>query len=112
MRVYKNCFHSGDKEIITITVLDKHATNAINGATVSSSVSSPSGPFKRLEGTAENRGKASYSWTVSDGDTLGKYKMNIEVSASGYKKYLASKTFSITLISGTPYDNPNTYEYH
>ena len=112
VRVDKNCLHTGDREIITSRVVDKHATNAVNGATALGRLSSPSGPFKKLEGTANNKGKASCSWTVSDGDTLGKYKMSIEVSTSGYKKYLASKTFSITPISVTTYDNPNTYEYH
>jgi len=91
VRVDKNCLHTGDKGIITIRVVDKHATNAVSAATVSCRLSSPSGPFKKLEGTANNKGKASYSWTVSDGDTLGKYKMSIEVSASGYKKIFSIK---------------------
>jgi len=48
VRVDKNCLHTGDKEIITIRLVDKHATNAVSAATVSCRLSSPSGPFKKL----------------------------------------------------------------
>jgi hypothetical protein len=108
VHVDKNSLHAGDKETITIRVVDKNTTNAITGASVSGRITSPSGPFKKVEGTTDNKGKASYSWTVSNGDTPGKYKLIVEVSASGYKKYLVSKTFSVTPISFTSYANTNT----
>jgi hypothetical protein len=80
----------------------------IFAASVSGRITSPSGPLKKEEGSTDNKGKPSYSWTASNGDTFGKYKLIIEVSVSGYKKYLASKTFSVTPISVTAYGNTNT----
>lgn len=61
-----------------------------------------------MEGTTDNNGKASYLWAVSNIDTLGKYKLIIVVSASGYKQYLGSKTFSINPIPVTAYGNTKT----
>ncbi len=105
VHVEKSYLHVGDKETIIIRVGDKNSSNAITS--VSGRITSPSGPFKKVEGTTDNKGNASYSWTVSNGDTCGKYKLIIGVSASGYKKYLASKTFSVTPISVTVYGNTN-----
>ena len=72
------------------------------GASVLGRVTDPSGgSFKKLAGTTDDTGKSSYSWTVSQGDTTGKYKAIIEVSAQGYKNNTASKTFQVIPVTTT-----------
>ena len=62
----------------------------------------PSGALsKKLEGTTNDTGKSSYSWTVSQNDTSGKYKTIIDVSAPGYQNNTASKTFKVSPIPVT-----------
>ena len=113
----KNSLHLGDKQTITIRVLDKNSSNTVAGASVVGSITSPVGPFKKVGGTTDDTGKASYYWTVKDGDTTGKYKVTTDVSAPGYEKYSTSKTFKVTPIPVTTpqygsfpstHDNTNT----
>ncbi|MDP9287771.1 MAG: hypothetical protein M3P08_06175 [Thermoproteota archaeon] len=97
----KNSLHPGDKQTITLSVADKNSTDAVGGASVSGKITGPSGPLKKVEGTTDDNGKASYSWKVSDRYTTGKYKLKIEVSAPGYENYSGSKTFKVTPIPVT-----------
>ena len=106
LRLDKNSLHPGDKQTITISVRDKNSSNPIAGASVIGKITSPVGPFKKVGGITDERGKASYSWTVSYVDTTGKYKLTTEVSSPGYQKYSTSKTFKVTPVAATiPYDN-------
>ena len=92
----KNSLHPGDKQMITPSVADKNSTVAISGASVSGKITGPSGPLKKVEGTTDDNGKASYSWKVHNDYATGKYKVKIEVSAPGYENYSGSKTFKVT----------------
>jgi hypothetical protein len=106
LRLDKNSIHPGDKQTITISVHDKNSSNPIAGASVIGRITSPIGPFKKIGGITDEKGKASYSWTVSGVDTTGKYKVTIEVSSHGYQKYSTTKTFKVTPIATTtPFDN-------
>ena len=92
----KKSVHPGDKQGVVIKVTDANSTFPVVGASVLGRVTDPSGgSFKKLAGTTDDTGKSSYSWTVSQGDTTGKYKAIIEVSAQGYKNNTASKTFQV-----------------
>ncbi|HXX98889.1 MAG TPA: hypothetical protein VEL11_17485 [Candidatus Bathyarchaeia archaeon] len=96
-----NSLHPGDKQIITIIVLDKNSGSAVTGASVLGKISNPSGQFKNVKGTTDDAGKASYSWVISNGDPIGKYKITTDVSASSYEKYSTSKIFKVTPIANT-----------
>jgi hypothetical protein len=63
------------------------------------------GLFKKFGGTTDDTGKATYSWTVSDADTTGKYKTTMEISAHGFENNTASKTFKV---SPVPVTTPTT----
>src|SRR6266571_2853675 len=92
----KKSVQPGDKQTVIIKVTDLNSTSPVVGASVLGKVTGPSGgSFKKLEGTTDDTGKSSYSWTVSQGDTHGTYKTIIEVSANGYKNNTASKTFQV-----------------
>jgi len=92
----KKSVQPGDKQTVIIKVTDLNSTSPVVGASVLGKVTDPSGgSFKKLGGTTDDTGKSSYSWTVSQGDTPGKYKTIIEVSANGYKNNTASKTFQV-----------------
>src|SRR5262249_26844079 len=88
-------------QIITIAVLDKNSGNAVTGASVLGKISYHARPIKNVEGTTDNTGKASYSWVISNGDPIGKYKITTDVSASSYEKYSTSKIFKVTPIANT-----------
>ncbi|MFZ0894969.1 MAG: hypothetical protein WAZ77_10745 [Candidatus Nitrosopolaris sp.] len=89
--------HPGDKQSLIIKVSDANSTAALAGASVLGRVIDPSGALsKKLEGTTNDTGKSSYSWTVSQNDTSGKYKTIIDVSAPGYQNNTASKTFKVS----------------
>ena len=94
--------HPGDKQSLIIKVSDANSTAALAGASVLGRVIDPSGALsKKLEGTTNDTGKSSYSWTVSQNDTSGKYKTIIDVSAPGYQNNTASKTFKVSPIPVT-----------
>jgi hypothetical protein len=94
--------HPGDKQSLIIKVSDANSTAALAGASVLGRVIDPSGELsKKLEGTTNDTGKSSYSWTVSQDDTSGKYKTIIDVSAPGYQNNTASKTFKVSPIPVT-----------
>ena len=96
----KKSVQPGDKQSVIIKVTDLNSTSPVVGASVLGKVTDPSGgSFKKLGGTTDDTGKSSYSWTVSQGDTPGKYKTIIEVSANGYKNNTASKTFQVIPIT-------------
>jgi hypothetical protein len=97
----KNSLHPGDKQTITLIVADKNSTVAISGASVSGKITGPSGVIKKVDGTTDDNGKASYSWKVHDDYATGKYKVKIEVSNPGYENYSGSKTFKVTPIPVT-----------
>lgn len=59
----------------------------------------PSGSPKRdLDGITDNSGEASYSWSVGHNDPTGRYRVDVQVSASGYGNDTASKSFKVTSI--------------
>src|SRR3989442_5409002 len=96
----KKSVQPGDKQSVIIKVTDLNSTSPVVGASVLGKVTDPSGgSFKKLGGTTDDTGKSSYSWTVNQGDTPGKYKTIIEVSANGYKNNTASKTFQVIPIT-------------
>ena len=97
----KNSLHPGDKQTITLNVADKNSTAAISGASVSGKITGPSGAIKKVEGTTDDKGKASYSWKVHNDYATGKYKVKIEVSNPGYENYSGSKSFKVTPIPVT-----------
>ena len=93
----KSSLHPGDKQTITTDVADKNSDSAITGALVSEKVTyGQYGPIKKFEGTTDNKGKSSYSWTVSKQYNSGTYKVKVEVSAPSYEKYSTWKTFNVT----------------
>jgi hypothetical protein len=104
VHIGKNSLHPGDKQTLTTSVADKTNSNAIAGALVSEKITTPYGVYKKIEGTTNNHGKASYAWTVSKHDTSGTYKVIIKVSAPNYEKYLTVKTFKVTYISSSSSD--------
>ena len=106
LHLAKNSLHPGDKQVITIIVLDKNSSTAVIGASVLGKISSPAGPFKNVKGRTDDTGKASYSWIVSNGDAIGKYKVTTDVSDPSYEKYSSSKTFKVTPIVG-PVPSPD-----
>jgi len=98
----KKSVHPGDKQGVIIKVTDVNSSVPVVGASVLGRVTDPSGGlFKKLEGRTDDGGKSSYSWTVGQDNTTGKYKAIIEVSAYGYKNSTASKTFSVSPIPVT-----------
>jgi hypothetical protein len=100
----KKSVHPGDKQSIIIKVTDMNSTTPVVGASVLGRVTDSSGGlFKKLEGTTDDAGKSSYSWTVSQDDTTGKYKAIVVVSAYGYQNNTASKTFKV---SSNPVTSP------
>jgi hypothetical protein len=104
----KKSIHPGDKQGIIIKVIDVNSSVPVVGASVLGIVTDPSGgSFKKFEGTTNDTGKSSYSWTVSQGDASGKYKTIVKVSAYGYKNNTASKTFSVSPIPVTTTTSSN-----
>jgi hypothetical protein len=102
----KKSVQPGDKQSLIIKVTDFNSTSPLVGASVSGRVIDPSGgPFKKFEGTTDDTGKSSYSWTVSQGDPPGKYKTIVEVSAHGYQNNTASKTFQVNPVTTTTTGN-------
>ncbi|MFZ0224830.1 MAG: hypothetical protein WAM42_24370, partial [Candidatus Nitrosopolaris sp.] len=101
LHLARNSLHPGDKQIITIIVLDKNIGTAVTGASVLGKISNPAGPYKNVKGRTDDTGKASYSWVVSNGDAIGKYKITTDVSAPSYEKYSTSKMFKVTPIVNT-----------
>jgi len=97
----KNSLHPRDKQTITLSVADKNSTAAISGASVSGKITGPSGVIKKVEGTTDDKAKASYSWKVHNDYATGKYKVKIDVSDPGYENYSGSKTFKVTPIPVT-----------
>jgi Big-like domain-containing protein len=92
----KKSVQPGDEQTVSVKVTNANSSSAISGATIFGSITGPSGgSFKKLEGTTDNTGKSSYSWTVSQNDATGKYKTVLDVSAPGYGNTTASKTFVI-----------------
>jgi len=94
--------HPGDKQTIAVKVSDKNSTTPIANASVSGTITEPSGGiFRKFDGITDGTGKATYSWTITDGDAKGKYNTITEVSASGYENSTASKTFKISPVPVT-----------
>jgi len=99
--------HPGDKQTLTTSVADKTTSNAIAGALVSEKITTSYGVYKKIEGTTDGHGKASYAWTVSKHDTTGTYKVIIKVSAPNYETYSTVKTFKVTSISSSSSSDSN-----
>jgi hypothetical protein len=102
----KKSVQPGDKQSVIIKVTDSNSTFPVVGASVLGKVKDPSGGlFKKLEGITDDTGKSSYSWTVSQVDTPGKYNTMIGVSAHGYKNNTESKTFQVIPVTTTTTSN-------
>ena len=97
--------HHGHKQTIILKVTDTNTTNAIAGAKVTGNIQDPSGSSKKkLDGVTDTSGETSYSWTVGQNDSIGRYKVDMQVSASGYENNTASKSFKVT---STPVSSSN-----
>ena len=107
VHIGKNSVHPGDKQTLTTSVADKTNSNAIAGALVSEKITTSYGVYKKIEGTTDGHGKASYAWTVSKHDTTGTYKVIIKVSAPNYETYSTVKTFKVTSISSSSSSDSN-----
>jgi hypothetical protein len=107
VHIGKNSLHPGDKQTLTTSVADKTNSNAIAGALVSEKITTSYGVYKKIEGTTDGHGKASYAWTVSKHDTTGTYKVIIKVSAPNYETYSTVKTFKVTSISSSSSSESN-----
>ncbi len=107
VHIGKNSLHPGDKQTLTTSVADKTTSNAIAGALVSEKITTSYGVYKKVEGTTDGHGKASYAWTVSKHDTTGTYKVIIKVSAPNYETYSTVKTFKVTSISSSSSSDSN-----
>jgi hypothetical protein len=100
VQVGKNTVRPGDTQTIMVKVSDTNTSNAIAGAKVTGSIMNPSGSFKKkLDGVTNTNGEASYSWAVGHNDTTGRYKVEMQVSYSGYEDKKASKSFKVTSMS-------------
>jgi len=92
----KNSIHPGDTQTIMVKVSDKNSANVISGASVTGKITGPSsGILKKVEGTTDNKGVATYSWKTSKEYTSGKYELKVDVSYQGYSEYSTSKTFKV-----------------
>ncbi len=107
VHIGKNSVHPGDKQTLTTSVADKTTSNAIAGALVSEKITTSYGVYKKIEGTTDGHGKASYAWTVSKHDTTGTYKVIIKVSSPNYETYSTVKTFKVTSITSSSSSDSN-----
>ncbi|MGB6526592.1 MAG: hypothetical protein WBF33_00645 [Candidatus Nitrosopolaris sp.] len=99
IHVGKKTIHPGHKQTIILKITDTNTTNAIAGAKVTGNIMDPSGSSKKkLDGVTDISGETSYSWTVGQNDSIGRYKVDMQVSASGYENNIASKSFKVTPI--------------
>ena len=99
LRLGKSSAHLGDVETLTVGVTDSNSSKAISGATVLGNISSSSAVYKKLKGSTDSKGQATYSWTVGNSDSTGKYKVAVLGYAPGYESGLASKTFRVAPLS-------------
>jgi hypothetical protein len=107
MHLAKGPIHVGNRENLTVAVTDSNSTHVIPGAAIFGKIVNPSGLSKKLEGTADEKGKVLYSWQISGDDTSGKYKVLMEASAPGYENNSVSKTFTVLPIRTMIYNKDN-----
>ena len=111
LRVGKSSVHPGDTEIVSISAVDKNSSKPIT-ASVSGNISS-SGFLKKFRGSTDSSGKASYSWKVSSGDKIGKYRVIAQIYSPDYESESASKTFKVSplpiIISNPTYTNYHSF---
>jgi hypothetical protein len=94
--------HLGDNQSVIIKVTDINSSIPVVGGSISGIVEGPSnGSLKKFEGTTDDTGRSSYSWTLSQNNTTGKYKIIIEVSAYGYKNSTGTEMFMVSPTSVT-----------
>jgi hypothetical protein len=106
IHVGKSTIHPGDRQTMTLKVSDANTSNAIAGAKLTGRIMDASGSYKKsFDGITDTNGKASYSWTLGHNDATGSYKLEVEVSASGYGNDTASKSFKVT---STPVSSSNS----
>ena len=85
--------------------------NAIAGAKVTGNITDPSGSSKKkLDGVTDTSGETSYSWTIGQNDSIGRYKVDMQVSASGYENNIASKSFKVTPIPVSSSNSNNSLQ--
>jgi hypothetical protein len=98
----KMSVHLGDKQSVIIKVTDRNSSTPVMGSSILGIVQGPLGALlKKFEGTTDDTGMTSYSWTVNQEDITGKYKIIIEVSAYGYKNGTGTFRVSPTNVTTT-----------
>jgi hypothetical protein len=104
INVAKDPIVRGNTETITVTVSDSKTHGKIKGAHVEGTVHYPSGHIESFSGTTDKDGKSSHSWTISGNANTGKFGINVQVSAKGYKA--GSETSSFTVKSKSSSSQP------
>lgn len=85
----------GKGQTMTLKVVDANLTTPIANASILGNITKTSGLIKKFEGTTDGQGTASYSWNITKGETTGKYKVVVQVSAPYYESQIASKSFKV-----------------
>jgi len=99
IHVGKSTIHPGDNQTMTLKVSDANTSNAIAGAKLTGRIMDASGLSKNsFDEVTDSSGEALYSWLVGHNDAIGRYKVDVQVSASGYENYTASKSFKVNSI--------------
>ena len=80
---------------MTITIFAIHSTNVSHRSRDDSE-----GRYSLIEMVHPPHigGEASYSWIAGHNDAIGRYKVVVQVSASGYENHTASKSFKVNSI--------------
>jgi hypothetical protein len=104
INVAKDPIIRGNKQTISVTVSDDKSHNKFKGAHVDGTVNYATAHTETFSGTTGKDGKISHSWTISGHANPGKFGIEIQVSAVGYKT--ASKTSSFTVESKTSSSQP------
>jgi hypothetical protein len=88
---------SGQRQNVSVEVLDANSNQTIVGARVKGSVTYLSSGVvtKEFNGTTDSLGRVSYTWKISVKDKLGVYKTEVQVSALGYKNKSGVTTFKV-----------------
>lgn len=104
IRFAKSSVLLGKEQTITLKVIDANLTTPIANASIVGNITRSSGLIQKFEGTTDGGGTASYSWNITKGETTGKYKVAVQVSAPDYESQFASKTFKV---SSSPFVSTN-----
>jgi hypothetical protein len=95
IHVAKDPIVRGNTQTISVTVSDPKTHGKIEGAHVEGTVHYPSGHIESFSGTTDKDGKISHSWTISGNANTGKFGINVQVSAKGYKAGSETSSFAV-----------------